>query len=281
MSVGSMSAKNLTGTVDKAYILLHNRATAPESEQAGNGMDSMFSQMSALGNKLSGIATNVTGQESGLRSQLNEKIPDDFIKVKVQYNPSTVHYSSRGGQSFNRYSGVGGEGSGHIQTGNIPTEVVLNMDLIFDDTDNSDAFMMDSGAFSPTGIMKKGVSSIIDRVTTGSFRGEHSVQNISELFIAATTSAYSRIICVIWNKTVFWGELCGVNVEYTMFNSKGNPIRSRVHLEVRQDDRGAEAGANTLWNQSYQQMFKEAKKISKSKRLTSSSNLASNLFNFS
>lgn len=281
MAAGSMIRKNITGTVDKAYILLHSQAydmSGSNNEDINSKTDKAFSAVASMGQKLMAAAGRATGQEADLSGLAKLAEENDFVRVKVQYNPNTLRFTSRGGKSFNRYSGVGGNASGQFQVDSVPYEVVLNMDLIFDDTVNSDAFMLDNGAYSPTGLAKRGASAIYDKVKTGSFGGNHSVQDISELFIAATTTAYSRIVCVVWNKTIFWGELCGVTVEYTMFNSAGNPIRSKVHLEIRQDARGATSDSSASWSRSYDQMFKQAKKLSSSKKLTGSGSMASNIF---
>ena len=276
MSIQSMTRKNLTGTVDKAYILLHSQAYdmgGTNIQDMNNRTEKAFSAVARMGQRLAAAASHATGQEADLSGLADIAEENDFVRVKVQYNPNTLRFSSRGGKSFNRYSGVGGNGSGQFQVDSVPYEVVLNMDLIFDDTVIADAFMMDSGSASPTGMVKRGTSAILG--------SDHSVQDISELFIAATTTAYSRIVCVVWNKTVFWGELCGVTVEYTMFNSSGNPIRSKVHLEIRQDSRGATTSSSASWVKSYDQMFKQAKKLSASKKQTSSSSMVSNIFNLS
>ena len=274
MAFGSMLTKNLTGTVDKAYILLHRPLDEPKMSEAAEGkaVGYYLKKLSSLGESLANTASQAAGQEANLSQSLTSIMEEGTLyPLKVQYNPSTLHFSSRGGKSFNRYSGVGGNGSGQFQIDDVPCEIVLNMDLIFDDTVNSDAFsVMDAGNASWTGAAKAVASAV-----SGT---EHSVQNISELFVAAITNAYSRAVCVVWNKSIFWGELCAVTVEYTMFNTKGNPIRSRVHLEIRQDERGY--SSDDYWETTYNNFFDAAEDLQSSMKLTASSNIVSNIFNF-
>lgn len=279
MGFGTMLAKNITGTVDKAYLMMHKPITDADQRKAENNkISSYMSQIASVGQRLASAAGAATGQEGNLADSLSEIAGDDFFTMKVQYNPSTLHLSSKAGVSYNNYDGVGGNGSGQFQVDNIPYEAVLNMELIFDDTVNSDAFsVFDAGNASETGIIKAAASTITNIATTKSLYGNHSVRNISELFVAAICNAYSRPMCVAWNKTVFWGELCGVTVEYTMFNSKGNPIRSKVRLEIRQDDRANPSP--TSWEKTYNNFFTAAEELSASMKLTSSKNTISNIFN--
>lgn len=273
MSVKSMAEKNITGTVNKAYILMRDQAGT------GNKLGKVpYNGLARVGESLSKAARTTTDMDFTPNTEQYK----GYTAIKVQYNPSTLEFTSRGGTMISRYSGVGGDGTGSFQKANIPYEVVLNMDLIFDDTDNSDAFsMMDAGMYSATGAAKKLTSGIVNRKQNGTFQKAHTVQDISELFVAAVTMPYTRAVCVIWNKTVFWGELCGVTVEYIMFNRAGNPIRSKVHLEIRQDTQKMPKGQTDRWNEAYENLFRSGEKLAQDGKLTSTSNLASNLLNLS
>ena len=273
MSVKSMAEKNLTGMVNKAYILMRDQASTGNmnSKVPYNGLGRVGESLAKAARKATDMDfTANTGQYKG------------YTAIKVQYNPSTLEFTSRGGTMISRYSGVGGDGTGSFQKANIPYEVVLNMDLIFDDTENSDAFsIMDAGSYSGTGAVKRVTSGLENRNRNGTFKKAHTVQDISELFVAAVTTPFTRAVCVIWNKTVFWGELCGVTVEYIMFNRVGNPIRSKVHLEIRQDTEKMPKAKADRWNAAYKDLFTTAEKLATDSRLSSTGNLASNLLNLS
>lgn len=263
-----ISKSDITGSVDKAFILFNDKYEPREAEKNSNVVD-----------MINNVATRIDVAKNVLKKSENGEDVNStgFLKLKVQYNPSSVSLVSRGGEYIGRYGGVGGTDSGALQRNIQPEEVVLSMELIFDDTVISEAFSaFDASNYSPTGLAKK----IATKVSNSSedFSG-YSIRNATELFVAAMTSAHTRVVCVAWKDMVFWGELTGVNAEYTMFNNKGNPIRSKVQIEVRQDGRIAEDATN--WVNSYKNLEQNAAKLSSSSTLTSSSSLTSNFLNLS
>lgn len=264
-----ISASDITGSIDKAYILFKDHYVP--KEEAGNN------DVSALINNAFKAVNNAVNNANAVIDNQAELNTNGFLKLKVQYNPSSVSLVSRGGEYIGRYGGVGGDGSGALQKNIQPAEIVLSMELIFDDTVISDAFSeFDASNYSPTGVAKNIATKVSN--TLGESSG-YSIRNATELFVAAMTSPHTRVVCVAWKDMVFWGELTGVNAEYTMFNNKGNPIRSRVQIEVRQDGKIDEAASN--WANSYKSLSKNASNLSTSSVLTSSSSLTSNFLNLS
>lgn len=146
-----------------------------------------------------------------------------YFPVRVWYNPSSITMHSRGGEMVTRNGGFGGTSQpGQFQKNAMPAETVLSMELMFD------------GFVAP----------------------------ISELFVAAVVSDYSRLVCMVWNRMAFWGELCEAEVEYMMFDKKGNPLRSKVSIRIRQDGKSAENGAyEKNWHRAYKNLEKEAEKL--------------------
>lgn len=146
-----------------------------------------------------------------------------YFPVRVWYNPSSITMHSRGGEMVTRSGGFGGTSQpGQFQKNAMPAETVLSMELMFD------------GFVAP----------------------------ISELFVAAVVSDYSRLVCMVWNRMAFWGELCEAEVEYMMFDKKGNPLRSKVSIRIRQDGKSAENGAyEKNWHRAYKNLEKEAEKL--------------------
>jgi len=87
---------------------------------------------------------------------------------------------------------------------------------------------------------------------------KYSVQDSTELFIAAMAQNFTRLIGFAWNKMIFWGELVGINVQYTMFNKAGAPIRAKVAIQIRQDQAvGTEDAYATEkeWEKAFDKMF--------------------------
>jgi hypothetical protein len=73
---------------------------------------------------------------------------------------------------------------------------------------------------------------------------------------------------------IFWGELTGANVKYTMFDPSGNPIRSKVTLTIRQDKSPENTAYATEqdWDKAFKKMFS-------SKYMTNSFGLTNNISN--
>ncbi len=288
MALGDLSTKRVGNSVfdvDKAYILFHKKPISSisdedEADKKKSGKETPYDKaFKALGSNVGTWGTKLANMSTSERIEaLKEKTNDEegFLPIKVQYNPSTLQFVSREGQSYDRYSGVGG--SGTFQIMDVPYEVVLNMDLIFDETVNSNAFATydSSNIGSVSGLAKAiktgalGNSNSKSSLTENAGR-KYSVQAISELFVAAIAHPYTRMVCVVWNKTVFWGELMGATVEYTMFNRDGDPIRSKVHVEIRKDQRFDAASAASDWEKTYDNLFEAANKLAQKSVYSSTS----------
>lgn len=218
------------------------------------------------------------GKEAADNTGMSEKVKKaGYVPVRVHYNPASITMYSRGGETVTREGSLADlSAPARFQRNAMPPETMLSMDLFFDDTDNANAFMLEAGMSSPTG-MGRAVKNTVSRVKDG----QCSVAAISELFVAATASAETRLVCFVWNKMVFWGELCEVEVEYTMFNNRGNPIRSKVSIRIRQDGDPEKSGSyEKLWTDAYHKLGHEAKELVSDQSVTGSSwnHIASSLF---
>ncbi len=268
------SALNVVrGKVEKACILFH----AKTKQATDDEVNAEKNRLSDLAARISNKANSV--KDAGIETlNLNDEVNKaEYIPVSIHYNPSSITMHSRGGEMVTRDGNSAGTSDiGQFQRNAMPTETVLFMELIFDETNSADAFLLDSGMGSPTGLIKAG------KDLRAKMAGrDYSVAQISELFVAATASAYTRLVCFVWNKMTFWGELCEAEVEYTMFNNRGNPIRSKVSIRIRQGGDSDKNGSyEKIWQSAYQKLPEESEKLAASKRLTGSSgNLAaSNLF---
>lgn len=264
------------GKVEKACILLRKELFgAGEPGGAGKRITEQMDGLTKMAAAISG-KTNQTdwGKEDFTKNNQTLALGrKEFVPVRVYYNPTSVNiYSRNGEKTIQEY----GPADGWLQRNAIPEETVLTMELIFDETNNIDAFLLDSGMSSPTGLVKGG------RHLASKMDGrKYSVALISELFVKATMSAGDRHVCFSWNKMVFWGELCDVDLEYTMFNSRGNPVRSKISIGIRQSGEASQRGDfEEIWMRAYDKLPKESEKLAKDKSLTVSAgnHIASNLF---
>lgn len=272
-----------TGKVEKACILFRAKSTpagvdvttvldAGDEDDAIGTAASNDPDIGRLSNMAAAIwgAANKTTKKTGVEDA-------GYVPVKVHYNPTSITMHSRGGEMITREgNSTDPSAAAKFQRNAMPAETALSMELLFDETDNANAFMLDSGMGSPTGVVKAGMN------LKSKMEGrEYSVAPISELFVAAAMSADRRMVCFVWNRMVFWGELCEVEVDYTMFNNRGNPIRSRVSIRIRQDGKaGADGDFEKIWKSAYDKLPDEAEKLVKNKGLTASSGnyIVSNLF---
>lgn len=211
------------------------------------------------------------------------------VYVKVHYNPASISMKSEAAKEETDQGGTTDPSTGgNSQPKVTPMKTELSMELIFDETENIDAFMADSGMGSPTGLGRAGWH--LKEKMKGR---EYSVAPISELFVAAAMSSYARQVCFFWNGMEFAGELSAVNVEYTMFNNRGNPIRSQVTVSIcksgrtERDDDFKNIWKDVLngnsgkreWAEN-QEFLEESQNLAQNKGLTASSEnyIVSNLF---
>ena len=237
----------ITGNNNKAYILMHRPELNPANENgdgsAGGALTGLAGAAAGLQNSIGGIAKqgrnlgiansgiNALGVNDALTAAANNA---DYVPVQVQFNPSSISFQGMGGEI--RRESVGGAGENQFQQFDTPSETVMSMELIFDDTNNKDAFMMDAelpliGEIASVG----GLTQRIEQAVTAGMGKKYSVQDTTELFVAAMVQNFTRLVGFAWNKMIFWGKLVGVNVQYTMFNKVGAPIRAKVGIQIRQD----------------------------------------------
>ena len=261
-----------TGNINKAYILMHRPELMPgKDDMTGKKNLGGLTGLSAAAGRLqdsvdgikkqgrqlgaSGSAFNALSMDSALMGEVNQ---ENYILVPVQFNPSSIAFQGMGGEI--RRESVGGLGENQFQQYDTPSETMLAMGLIFDDTNNKDAFMMD--AEMPLLSEIASVGGLTQRIEQGvnAIRGKkYSVQDETELFIAAMVQNFTRLVGFAWNKMIFWGELVGVNVQYTMFNKAGAPIRAKVAIQIRQDQAiGTDTPYQTEknWEKAFENMFK-------------------------
>lgn len=276
MALGSSNITNnlvssVTGLNNKGYILFSDYNDM-DKQDAAMGLSNLANKLQEAA-KTTTAKSNVTGFSSYIFDDDSLKeyaAKGNYIPIKVQFNPKTISFIGQSGEV--RSKSVGGENEGMFSQTNVPAETILKMELIFDDTNIMDAFMINSNLLSLAGAADNAT-----QYTRAALGMEYSVRDISELFISAMVNVCSRQVGFVWNKTIFWGEMTSVNVQYTMFNKKGNPIRSTVALQIRQDKSKGETAYATEknWDKAFENMFK----IKKTNTAIGINNKASNIFN--
>lgn len=277
MALGSSNITNnlvssVTGLNNKGYILFSDCNDMDNQDVAAMGLSNLANKLQEAA-KTTTAKSNTTGFSSYIFDDDSLKdyaTKGNYIPIKVQFNPKTISFIGQSGEVKSK--SVGGENESMFSQTNVPAETILKMELIFDDTNVMDAFMINSNLLSLAGAADNATQ--YARAALGM---EYSVRDISELFISAMVNVGSRQVGFVWNKTIFWGEMTSVNVQYTMFNKKGNPIRSTVALQIRQDKNKGETAYATEknWDKAFENMFK----VKKTNTAIGINNKASNIFN--
>ncbi len=274
MAIGSNSilnglASGITGNINKAYLLMRRPELNPSVNIAEESKNKLIDTMSSMQNKISKVGSRSLGVSGSAfnavsidKSLLKELSTSGYIPVQVQFNPSSISFQGNAGDI--RRESVGGYGENQFQQYDSPSETIMAMDLYFDDVNNKDAFMMD-GDSSIIGDLTT-IGGITQRAEQGlsALRGKrYSVQDSTELLVAAMVQTYTRNVGFAWNKMLFWGELVGVHVQYTMFNKVGEPIRATVSIQIRQDQKFKENEndddykSEADWEKAFENMFKD------------------------
>ena len=260
-SVTQGLVSGLTGNVNKAYVLF--RQPVKDEQKKTKSVQGGLTRLSVVlsrGTETAGGSqtgfSSAFGVDSSLSSLSNNA---GYIPVQVQYNPSSISFSGTGSGRKTEET-VGGNNNKSYTTYDSPSRISMRVDLIFDDTRNTDAFMAESSMLSVSNLAQSAVrgvgQAIKEQSAAGLFHTEYSVQDISELFVAAMPDSYSRYVGFVWNKMVFWGELTSADVEFSMFNKSGNPIRSKVSLTMEQEAQGS-TSMQKAWEKAFQELVKE------------------------
>ena len=198
--------------------------------------------------KTAGISDGLVGGiEKALLIVGHPTKKDSVHVMKVKYNPSSIHMSSRAG-SFQQP--VMGSAVTQITQMTVPSQTNFNVELIFDAINNEDAFMMQKfTTISASGAISKTAAVVNNLMGDG-----YSVQNEVEGLVGLMVNEGTRRITFCWSDMTISGELVSVNVTYTMFNPIGNPICAKVALSIQQMDDSN--GGLEYWENSFNALFK-------------------------
>ena len=265
-SIAENLVNSLSGNVPKAILCVRNiktleqitsrdgaeerlrkkRANMKDTLDAAKDLQDAF--MKATENALSGTVSskarkNLLGQDQA------------YLAMEVQYNPSSIHMQTATGSQLD-YSGgsMGNMANNMIIQNIVPTSTTMNVQLIFDEVNMYDAFMVNN-VNSPVGAIAQAAKYAVEK--------EHSVQHQIEGILSLLTMDVTRQVVFYWSKMCFRGELTAVQANYTMFNKSGNPIRGVVNLSIRQGEQ-AELFESSYWGKAYENLFKKGEANGKS-----------------
>lgn len=251
-ALGQNLASSISGNIPKA-ILCVRRMTDNDSEEAAAkaaAKDASILQ-EILREKTQKALTEGTQTFSSLTG--GGLIGSfDYLAMEVQYNPSSIRMETLAGVVDYSGGNLGGQSINQLTLDNQPVSTTMSFQLIFDDMNPFDAFMLQN--FVPTtvgNIVSSAGSGVRKKKTVG-----YSVQAQVDGLMALLTQTETRHVIFFWAKMCFHGVLTDVSTRYTMFNKDGNPIRGVVELSIRQ---GAEDEFG-YWDKAFTQAFGKAEK---------------------
>jgi len=278
--------KDATGNVAKAYLCVRDVRGKQEDEQDLNNFykDSEEVQKSILkeaAKKISpgtdfeegedGIGGDVMAEQMlkrGARGdsssakglsfdELADLMSGRYIPVQVQYNPSSIKFTSDlgGRRRINPVETVGQKGDSQLIK-NIPKNTELSCNLIFEKINVNDAFIQASEGWNASiGNVTSTVGSAVKKLSGSSGSEPYSVRKEVEGFLSLVSTMYTRDVIFYFGKMCFHGELTSVNATYKMFNKNGDPIHAEVEIKIRQSSQNQYD--QSRWVVSFDTLFKE------------------------
>ncbi|MBQ3789309.1 MAG: hypothetical protein II800_00085 [Lachnospiraceae bacterium] len=261
-------ADTMAGNVPKALLFVRERNTQADYDDAArNEVNTSVKALRELTQRSSnkGIAAALkdvpVGQvmNADATTAMQKKASGDEIRnafaaqkfraMKVQYNPSSLRFRTSAG-SFNQRQGLGDESIQQQITIERAPETVLQVQLLFDQTNVYDAFIS-SNLDLGVGNAVAGAADLLG--------GDYSVREPVEALVSLLLYKETKQVVFYWSSMYFHGELSMVDVNYTMFNKKGNPIRAQVNLEILQSDSALEyLSDREYWDSAFNEAFGEA-----------------------
>ena len=181
----------------------------------------------------------------------------NFVKFRVQYNPHTIRMITQSGRQERKIKDEAGADDSlrGYKIGSGKTK--LSFELIFDDEDNMNAFMLnDVVNLNATNALNKGYSMYQRKGNT------YSVRKKMDAIMSLLSTTATQHVIFFWSKMYFRGQVTDVTNKYTMFNPKGNPIRGEMHIEITQDANQVKQFDydEHYWNDAFNECFKDSSK---------------------
>ena len=240
-----------------------NTALEREKEKfAGLEKDLMNGASSALGigsaiktglKSLGGSIVDTFTPGSKSADKVGEAVRDQtFVKFKVQYNPTSIRLNTLSGRQERKVKET--EGLDGLKGYTVMGKTRMSFDLVFDDCDNMDAFMLNEVAnVNLTNAINKGLDVLQH------WGSEHSVRQRMDAIMSLLSSMATQHVIFFWSGMMFRGQITDVSNRFTMFNKKGNPIRGEMHVEITQDSELKDTFGykETYWKKSFDACFKK------------------------
>lgn len=284
MDIQKQGGQSATDAISKAIIKivdereLEKKIMVTKMEARKNAYSSTLSkeELNAVLNNIETVAEKEVQFRNSLvpliKSPGHIKSPVHIYEVK--FNPSQISFQAYGGRKVTKTdlakASVDNTGPLKMEYQEMAPRIQMNVQLIFDDYERTQAFMMEK-ITDPAALVRTGVVAGVSAYKNKTY----SVRPQVEGFIGALRNNFTRKILFCWGNMVYTGVLTHVGAEYTMFSTDGNPIRANVNLGMLCTDETLSEGYMGQWQESYQTVFES----DKTTNLGSVTQHVGNLFN--
>lgn len=259
-NLGKEAGNSIIGENNKAIIEIEDERPA-----AGSSVNVTETAARNPGSPLGGISNTVSQAASQVASAAPSTSLSNLAqnvaaaggqptkkRYQVKFNPGQLSFRAQGGMKVAKknFSQTGENQVVEIQYQDMHPRIEMNVQLIFDDCERTDAFgfekFMDGMAFIRTAV-SSGVKGVQGTV--------YSVKPQVEGFISAMRNAKTRKITFLWGGMGYTGVINSIDAEYTMFSMAGHPIRAVVNLGILCVDESLGDNNMGQWQASFQKAF--------------------------
>lgn len=259
-AMGQNALASLTGNLPKAILCV--RKMSASGKESGTGLAKAASDAARLQqtllksteNALNGLAEiNTAASQTFKDIRSTAMAGSGYLAMEVQYNPSSIYLDTQAGRQV-EYSGgnLGSSATNQIVQVLQPVATTMSFQLVFDDMNLRDAFMLENTALTAGNAISAVAKTVKNK------NGGYSVQAQIDGLMALLTREETRQMIFYWGKMCFHGELTGVSSKYTMFNKDGNPIRGTVDLTLRQGSGSIFQQDDVYWDEAFTNAFGDA-----------------------
>ncbi|MCR4891514.1 MAG: hypothetical protein K5989_04975 [Lachnospiraceae bacterium] len=259
--------KSLAGNISKAVLCIRavGALTKTEEQAPGEKKDGLSAEVRSAITDVNKTNKSLMKRaektlKKGVSAAYEDVVADvsanGYIALEVQYNPSSIRLDTTAGRQRD-YSTENGFTS--VTVVETPASTTLSCELLFDDVNNMDAFML-----SDNPLTNLTVSNVANTVTS-LVKKNYSVKRQMEGLLSLLTLPQAKHVIFFWGSMSFRGEITDITTSYTMFNKKGFPVRGVLDLVIRQGD-GTDAAVGMeksfkydeeYWQKAFDECFKE------------------------
>lgn len=271
MGLVSNMASSISGKIDKALLCVKKPAAAKVNTEMNAMFDAvgaaMPAQMRTAMPMIGGATTNVdlrakmVAAQKGFLSSFTQMkgvaSQEGYHVMEVKYNPSRIRFYSHGGNQM--MPGPAGAGANMQVQSTMPAMTTMQVELLFDDMNPQDAFMMEKFSDLSAGAIVSDIAGVVKSVKGEGYTVQHQIEGL----IALITQSETRQVVFYWGDMAYAGEVIGIEAKYTMFNPLGHPVRGTVSLTIREGGPDGDSSGEKYWNDAYKELMKKQGLISK------------------